>query len=420
VIPFQKKPVVFIAVRFLFENKRALIFSCLGVILGVGFFVCGQALTKGFQKYFVQSMLGTRGAIEIKDRFQSSYTNLLEKREAKTISLTNPQSRKYYPGIADADRVMKTVYEYPNVSALTPIIQGNVVLRSSFRNEVCELYGIDLNYHLKATDFAKQIIEGQLEDFRANPSSIIIGSLLAQRLELKVGQNVYLISPGNVSRRFKVACIYESGMNVIDEKRVYLQFRVAQTVLQKPHETSFILIKLKDPERAPEDALALEELLSHTARSWQDREKNNLQIFYTFRLSAGVVISFVIMLAACGIFNVLTMSVLEKTKEIAILRSMGYSQRDISSIFLWQGMIIAVVGIVLGWILGTGLTLAVSQIPIKIRGIFKADTFMVDWSPDYFIYGALLALISVLGASYIPAKRAARTEPVKILRGTSQ
>jgi len=114
------------------------------------------------------------------------------------------------------------------------------------------------------------------------------------------------------------------------------------------------------------------------------------------------------------------MIVMEKTKEIAILRSMGYTREDISRIFLWQATIVLAIGTVLGWILGAAITYAVSQTPINIRGIFAADTFLVHVSPWHYVAATVTAVIMVMVASLIPARRAARLEPGDVIRGTAQ
>ena len=106
-------------------------------------------------------------------------------------------------------------------------------------------------------------------------------------------------------------------------------------LLQKPFGATMIIYKLRDPDRAPALANHFESLFQHSATSWQEREESTLQLFLTLRVSAAVTVSLIILLAGFGIFNVLTMSVLSKVKEIAILRSMGYRRLDISAIFLW-------------------------------------------------------------------------------------
>src|SRR5206468_4509487 len=141
---------------------------------------------------------------------------------------------------------------------------------------------------------------------------------------------------------------------------------------------------------------------------WQDREQSTLHLFLTLRLSAAITVSLVILLAGFGIFNVLTMTVLAKIKEIAILRSMGYRRRDISAIFLWQGGLVAAVGSTIGCVAGALLSYGLSKIPIRLRGLLVTDHFVVAWDWRHYVWGIILAAISVFVASYVPARRAAQ------------
>ena len=228
-----------------------------------------------------------------------------------------------------------------------------------------------------------------------------------------------LLSPGGEYWRFTVAAIARAGVGTIDSTRVYSHARVAQTLLQRPFGASMIIYKLRDPDRAPALAGHFEQLFQHEAASWQSREESTLQLFLTLRVSAAVTVSLIILLAGFGIFNVLTMSVLAKVKEIAILRSMGYRRIDISWIFLWQGALIAAAGSVLGCLLGAVMTWGISHIPIRIRGLIYADHFLVTWDWRHYLWATLLALIAVFIASYVPARRAAELPPVVTLRGSS-
>jgi len=136
-------------------------------------------------------------------------------------------------------------------------------------------------------------------------------------------------------------------------------------------------------------------------------------------MSAAITVSLIILLAGFGIFNVLTMSVLSKVREIAILRSMGYRRIDISAIFLWQGALIAGIGSVIGCVLGALLTWGISKVPIHIRGLLYTDHFLVVWDWRHYLWATLLAIIAVFIASYVPAHRAAQLQPVDTLRGSS-
>jgi lipoprotein-releasing system permease protein len=249
--------------------------------------------------------------------------------------------------------------------------------------------------------------------------SVVVGAKLAEVLNLAAGDSVQLLSPGGEYWRFTVAAVARSGVGAVDAGRVYAHSKIAQTLLRKPFPASMIIYKLRDPERAPALAKQFETLFQHDTQSWQERESGNLQLFMTLRISAAITVSLIILLAGFGIFNVMTMSVLAKVKEIAILRSMGYRRADISAIFLWQGAMIAAAGSVLGCTAGALLTWGVSKIPIRVRGILVADNFLVDWDWQHYFWATVLAIIAVFIASYVPARRAAHLPPVSTLRGSS-
>lgn len=409
-------PPLYIALRFLTHRKRALLLSLSGVVFGVAFFICSQAQTQGFAKYFIDSTLASNGALVLRSRFEPRQTGLIV--PAKT-SKTNVTHRQYFEGIDNAGEIMRVSRQFSNVVSCSPVLRGTLSARASFVNATVDLFGIDPGLHVQTTDLVHQLIDGNFDEFRNKPNSIIVGSKLSETLDVTVGDSVQLLSPGGQYRRFVVAAIARSGVGAIDSTRIYSHARVAQTLLRKPYAVSMIIYKLRDPERAPALAMHFEDLFHHDSTSWQEREEANLQLFLTLRVSAAITVSLIILLAGFGIFNVLTMSVLAKVKEIAILRSMGYRKIDIGAIFLWQGALIAALGSVLGCIGGALLTWGVSQIPIRVRGLLYANHFLVTWNWTHYFWATVLALIAVFIASYVPAYRAANLPPVATLRGSS-
>ena len=388
--------------------------------MGVAFFICTQAQTQGFERFYIQTVLGTTGSIVVQDRFQERYAGMLHEDSKALVSVKNEQPRKYYEGITDADEVMRVIREFSNVIACAPVLEGSATLQTDFQEEVFRLQGIDLDAELQTTDLHNYMISGDLGDFRQKPSGLLLGSLLADKMKVQVGSTVSLIGPGGDPRSFEVCGIFRTGDNLIDEKRGCIHLRVAQSLFKKPSIVSYILVKLRDPDRAPQLAAHLESLLQHRSRSWQEREHGNLQIFKAIRYSAAITVSTIIVLAGFGIFNILTLMVLEKVREIAILRSMGYRRSDISAIFLWQGLLVAVIGSVAGCVLGALLTWGVSRIPIKMRGFFATEHFLVYWSWYHYAAAIGIAFVGVFLASYFPARRAAKLAPVAILRGSGQ
>jgi lipoprotein-releasing system permease protein len=401
----------YVGLRFATHRKRALLLSLVGVVFGVAIFVCTQAQTQGFAQYFIDSTIGTNGALVLSGRFRPHYGVL--------IIPSKSAARDYFEGINNANEIMRVSRQFSDVVSCSPVLRGTVSARAGFENATVDLYGINPTLHLQTTNLAKELIDGDLNDFRNNTSSLILGYRLAGALGVAPGDTLQLLSPSGEYWRFTVAATARSGVGSIDGTRVYSHAPVAQTLLNKPFNASMIIYKLRDPERAPALAARFEDLFQVGADSWQQREESTLQLFLMLRLSTAVTVSLIILLAGFGIFNVLTMSVLSKVREIAILRSMGYRRSDISAIFLWQGALIAAVGSLLGCLLGAAMTWGVSQIPIRIRGLLYADHFLVTWDWRHYFWATLLAMVAIFIASYVPARRAAQLPPVATLRGSS-
>lgn len=413
-------PALYIGLRFTTSRKRSLAFSLLGVIFGVAFFICTQAQTQGFQQYFIQTILGTSGAIIISDRFQPRLTTF--ENTGGGVVVSDQGRRKYYEGITDPAEIMRVVRQFSDVRACAPVLQGNVTAQGDFNTEVVTLQGIDLDLHLRATSLEQQIITGKksLDNYRLKPAGLILGSLLAEKMQVNVGDNITLTGIGGQRKVMTLCAIARSGNNIIDERRGYVNLRLAQSLLNKPSIVSMIIVTLRNPDLAPSLARHFEDLFRHRSRDWQTREQGNLRVFSTLRLSAAITVSLIILLAGVLIFNTLTMTVLDKAREIAILRSMGYRRLDITLIFLFQGFLVATIGSLLGALAGALLTYGVSLIPVKITGFFSADHFIVSWNGEHYLYGVLIAFGAVLTASYFPARRAANLAPVEILRGSGQ
>lgn len=411
-------PPLYIALRFLLHRKRAFLLSLAGVVFGVAIFICTQAQTQGFAQHFINSTLGSNGALVLRSRFQPLGAGLPVPPKTQ-VRRSESQQRRYVEGITNAREIMRVSRQFSNVAACSPVLRGTLSARSGFENATVDLYGIDAPLHLQTTNLTTQIVEGSFDDFRDNATSVIVGSKLAENLSVAAGDSIQLLSPSGDYWRFTVAALARSGVGAIDSARIYSHAKIAQTLLHRPYAASMIIYKLRDPERAPELAQHFETLFQHDSASWQEREAANLQLFVMLRMSAAITVSLIILLAGFGIFNVLTMSVLSKVKEIAILRSMGYRRSDISAIFLWQGAMIAAAGAVLGCTAGALLTWGVSHIPIKVRGLLVADHFLVAWDWRHYFWATVLAIIAVVIASYVPARRAAHLPPVATLRGSS-
>ena len=406
-----------IALRFLTAKKRAMVMSLSCTVLGVGLFIVTQATTSGFEKFFIKTILGTDGAVRVQDKMQDTLRTFAT--PDSDFQISHREGVKYIDGVEKPDEIIGSLSQFANVSGMSPVLRGNVIIRSSFKNDSAQVYGIDIDQHLKVSDLRQQIVLGDLNNFRESPAGALIGKVLSERLELDVGSTFLLDYQGQV-RRYRVAAIYETGVQDVDKIRVFVHMAEARSLLRKPSGVSYIQVNLFNKDRAPEESVHIQDVLKHSASPWQVREKPWLTAFHALSVSSAITVSVFTLIAGLAMFNTLAMIVLEKTKDIAILRSMGYERRDITQIFLWQAGVVLAIGAVVGALIGLLGTFAVSKIPLPLNGIFKTDTFQVSWSGWHYVEAVLTAAVMVMAASIIPARRAARLEPGDIVRGTAQ
>ncbi|MGE9297108.1 MAG: ABC transporter permease [Puniceicoccales bacterium] len=410
-----------IAYRFIVSRKRSMLMSLAGIVFGVGFFIVTQAQTSGFEKFYIDTIIGADSPIRIEDRFQMPGIAIKgadsEGGDSGFYTRTD-SNRKYIPGIEYPNQLRRAVEDFSDVTAVSEVLQGDARVISSFSEELASILGIRMKDHMQVTDIESQLKWGSLDDFRFNPSSVLLGNGLAERLQTQIGDYLVFEYAGD-TRRYKVVGIFETGIDQIDKTRVLMQIGEARALFKKPFGEAIFQIGVRDVNNAEVLASRLEEALNHNVVPWQERERSWLQVFSVLRISSAITVSTIILISGLGMFNTLAMLVMEKTREIAILRSIGYSRQDISRIFLWQGFLVLIAGTVCGWAFGALVTFAISKLPIKIRGIFTADSFIVNWDFNHYIWAAIVAGITVMIASYIPARRAAGLEPGTIIRGTS-
>lgn len=411
-----------IALRFLLARKRSMAMSLAGIVFGVGFFIVTQAQTSGFEAFFIRTILGTDGALRVEERFQPTLFSMEVSAATSGGSgarVASEGGRKFVKGIEDPERVRTAVKGFRNVAGAAVVMDGAITVNGPTRTEAARVFGIDLEDYLSVSALADQIVRGDLATFREQPSGVLVGRRLAETLQVGVGDTL-VVESRQETRRYRISGLFETGVGDIDKVRLYLHLAEARSLLRRPTGASFIQVSLLDPERAPEEASQMEAAIEHVVRPWQERERTWLGVFQALRVSSAITVSTIILISGLGMFNTLAMLVVEKTREIAILRATGYSRGDVARIFLWQGMIVLAGGTLLGWAFGAAATLAVSKLPIRIRGIFSTDSFVVEWSFSHYLTAAATAVVIVLAASLIPARRAARLEPGEVMRGAAQ
>jgi lipoprotein-releasing system permease protein len=228
---------------------------------------------------------------------------------------------------------------------------------------------------------------------------VVVGSPLGQKLNLKV------------------VGIFDAGIPPVDNLRVYVTLHNAQTLLGKPDIVGRVDVRLADETTAPAFTATIERMFGYDGESWQETNANFLGLFKMQDSIIGFVVGAILAVGGFGILAIQIMIVLQKTRDIAILRSVGFRRGDILAAFLLQGAIVALIGAAVGDVAGHYVLVALSHLKTHTEGLVKSETFLVYDDPRFYWYGAGFALLVGLVASVIPALRGSRVEPVDVLRG---
>ena len=360
-----------LAWRFVVVRKKPMLLSLLGIVFGIAFFVVTQAQTSGFEKFFIQTILGTNGAVRISDKFQDNFGTVerVDNKGKTEFFFHSREDAIYRKGIDDPEQVRAALIGFPEILGISEVIEGDGVLDTGARSLAVSMHGIRWSDHSLASDLGSKLVHGSSNDFVSDQSGVLVGSRVAQRLNINLGDNILLVGgTGNIN--LKITGIFETGVSEIDKKRIYIHYSKASSFVGKSNRSSVFQLSLKDPVKASDLASQLQFVLNHRVVSWQEREKVWLDVFKALRLSSGITVSTILLLSGLGIFNTFAIMVIEKTRDIAILRALGFSASDVSVVFIWQGMILLLGGTLGGAIFGASLTFGISQLPLRIRGFF--------------------------------------------------
>jgi lipoprotein-releasing system permease protein len=203
----------------------------------------------------------------------------------------------------------------------------------------------------------------------------------------------------------------------VDYSRTYMMVNSAQTLLGKKSIINEIVIRLDDYKQAREIAGQIENISGYKTYSWQEANENFLKIFRIQTIITFFITGALLVVAAFGVLNILIMAVLERVNDIAILKSFGYSRGDITQIYLFQGLVIGLLGSGVGLSLGKLTVEGLRRIPIQVEGLVKSDGLLMSESLSQYVMAFVGSMIIVLLASVYPARRAAKYDPVEVIRG---
>ena len=407
-----------LALGHLGQRKRQTLVSVAGVALGVGFFIGMMALMGGFQKYFISQVIDSWPHIIIKDEFREpALQPVFRAYPQGAVQLDSLKPRDELKGIRNAREILAALEDGPYATA--PTLRTQVFYRYGSREVAATLVGIDPKREVQVTQLARDINQGSLDGLYSSANGVILGEGLAKKLGVGLGDMLSVTSPVGAVLKMKVVGIFNTGVTALDNFESYSLIKKAQVLAARANVINQVRLRIPDVTVARQVAQDLENRFGYKAESWEESYSNVLGLF---KVQNGVMYSAVgaiLVVAASGIFNIISTVINEKRRDIAILKSIGLSEGDIKGVFMIQGLILGLVGTLLGWALGYGLTEMLASIRFNMEGFVRTQGFILDRGLKPYGVAALFAMVSATFAAWLPARKAARLNPVDIIRGAA-
>ena len=409
-----------IAISFLREGRIQSLMITLGVAIGVAVIIFITALIQGLQTNLIESTLGSQAHIRL---VAPDEVNLIAPYADDTLQLIQEDKRpQRLRSINNWQQITDTLDQLPLLTAVSPNVSGPGFVRRGEALESVILVGTDLARYQNIIPLDEYLISGEL---RVGADNVLIGSELAKDLGVEVGSKLRLdtgqdsSSSNNLSNSLgsnlsnnsavvNIAGIFELGVRELDARYVYLDLKQAQSLLNLPGGITVIDLTVEDIFEAEEIAAQVGRLTSLQAESWIETNAQLLSGLTAQSLSSNMIVVFVAISVAFGIASVLSVSVVQRTREIGILRAMGATRQQILRIFLIQGAIFGL----LGSIVGSG----VSYVLVWSFNTFGPDIFTIPISINLILVTMSLATLTGVIAAAIPARRAAALDPVVAIR----
>jgi lipoprotein-releasing system permease protein len=408
-----------LAFRMLWARRGLYGVATLGVFLGVLVLVAINGILQGFQQKFLLNIIEVSPHVSIFDkelrRAPPLLTRYYDDFVAGEVAHAVPSDRKLR--IRRPTEMERAIERLPDVEAASRSVVGSAVMTFGAKDYSVDLRGIEPAAQDRVTPISRYVRSGDYMSLAREPEGVLLGVGVSRRIGARVGDTLRAASPAGRPMTLKVVGIFDAGIPPVDNYRAYVRIRDAQTILGVGDAINRLEVRLSDPALAVAAADELEATFGYDAESWQETNANFLAIFRQQAIIIELVVAAILAVGGFGIFAVEIMIILQKTRDIAILRSLGFTRQDILVVFLLQGITIALAGAALGDIGGHYVLKVLGTLRIPAEGVVRSDTFMVFDSPSFYVYGVVFALGVGLVASLAPGLRAARVEPVDILRG---
>jgi lipoprotein-releasing system permease protein len=398
------------------SRGRQTLVAVAGVATGVGFSVMMAALMQGSQDDFIRQLVNSLPHITVSDERRHPPEQPAETAyDAVRIHGLTPEVRRR--GIKNPLATMASLEAWlPGGIAPSVKVQG--IIRYASRDVGTSIFGIDPHREPKVSELVKQMREGTLKDLYGATNAIILGDRLAEKIGARIGANITVQTSDGARITAQVVGLFHAGIRSIDEGTAYVLVRTAQILAKQTGLVNELRVRSGDPMAARDIAARVERETGYKSVSWQEANEDLLSTLVIRNVIMYTIVGAILLVASFGTYNIISTITYEKSRDIAIMKSLGLSEGTVRTMFVIEALMIGFAGGLLGFALGYALCLALGSIEFK-SPFMDANRLPLAYSPLHYAIAMLVALVSSFAAGFMPARKAARLHPVDIIRGAT-
>ena len=401
-----------VALRFLREGRMQTLLIIVGVAAGVAVIAYVSALINGLQSNTLAKTLGAQAHISLRAPDDLVTPAALPVPGAAVLTETQPRAQRLR-SVANWQALVPLLERLPEVVGVSPMVSGSGLALRGEASQAIALMGVDLDRYDRVVGLRSKVVSGSP---RLLPGEAIVGRELAQDLGVRVGDRLTVQTGGaggTVSDAVRVTALVDLGVKDLNRRTVIVPLRAAQSLLALPGGATQLDLTLKDAWVAQTLARALQGQFPYKIESWQESNAQLVSALNAQSISTSIIRGVVLAVVVLGIASVLVVSVVQKGREIGILRAMGATRGQVLRVFLVQGAVVGVLGSVLGLLLAVALIWVFTHF---VRGSDGLPLFSIALPPAMALQVALIASVCGVLAAVAPARRAAALDPAQAIR----
>ena len=414
-----------IAVRHLIGRRRQTFTTIFGVAISTMVLITTNSLMRGLLDSFVETIVNVAPHITLKgDKMNPMPLNLFDKENSSVVAYVDDNIQKLEPEEVRNYRQILALLSSPEyqqqVTVASPYVNAQVMAVKGSRNQPILLKGVLIDKEDAVSGIRKKLVNGDIALFEKTTNALLVGRTVAKDMNLKLNDQVVIIPASGKSRQCKVAGIFFSGVNAVDNS-VLVSLKFAQIIEGLPaNKVSGIALKVADPFANALLARDLERVTGYQCLTWQKENASLLSLFTRIGYIVFSLVGFVGIVSGFGVANILVTTVFEKSRDIAIMKSLGFSALEMVSMFIFEGFMVGLAGALAGGVLAIGSINLLASLPIESsQGPLTKTGFSMSYNPLYFLLIiGITVLISTI-AAILPSARAAKLEPITVLRDSS-